>query len=258
MFCCNNHVNNDYIIKVYNEKKFDKVISLVDNEIKRNSRSDFLYRIRGYAYFKLHNFENASNDLVKSFSISKDTTPIQVVKTIAECDVFLGRYTFALDKLNHLILYDSSDAELFFLRGITYNKLNLYNKSLIDLNKAIYLNSEYDVAYNERGLLYRNLKEYVKSINDFTKYISIDSTSFFSYYNRGVTYLYLKENNKAINDFNKALLLKDTSIVYYNRAVAYSFLKEKQKSCDDLYKSRVMGFNRIDSVMIKYCSSNDL
>lgn len=240
------------------KKKYDKVIYLVDNEIERNSKSDFLYRIRGYAYFQLHNYENASSDLVKSYSISKDTTPIQVVKTIAACEVFfLGRYGFALDKLNHLILYDSTDAELFFLRGTSYNKQNSYNKALIDLNKAISLNPEYDVAYNERGLLYKNLKEYVKSIDDFTKYISIDSTSFFSYYNRGIAYLYLKENNKAINDFNKALVLKDTSIVYYNRAVAYSFLKEKQKSCDDLYRSRVMGFNRIDSVMIKYCSSND-
>ncbi|MFN8282131.1 MAG: tetratricopeptide repeat protein [Chitinophagales bacterium] len=253
---CDNESINKEIFKQYENKNFNKVVELSSNEIDNNDKNYYLYEIRGFSYFYLQEYDKAYEDLIKLQSITKDTTSKEVLKAIAACDFHLNRNEQALQVLNPLVFKYNSDKELLFLRGRIYKTIGDISKSFIDFNHAISIDSNYDVAYNERGLLYRDTKEFNNAKNDFTKYISLDSTTFFAYYNRGVTYLYLKEYNLALADFNKALSLKDTSIAYYNRAITYKFLNQKDKSCEDMYKSRIMGFNRIDSILIKYCINN--
>ena len=94
--------------------------------------------------------------------------------------------------------------EYYFYLGLVSEDL----KEKADFyTKAIKNNPNYMDAYINRGLVYNELGEYEKSIQDYNKAIELDSKCALAYNNRGYTKFKQDDYEGALKDYNKAILL---------------------------------------------------
>lgn len=110
------------------------------------------------------------------------------------------KYQEAL-KLNNIALsgYPNS-AELYYLRGITYDDMNNKKAALADFDKAISLNSKYDDAFHYRGMVKMDLNSFQSAYVDFTTCISLNPKNGHCYLGRGLVRLELGDINGSNKD----------------------------------------------------------
>ena len=82
--------------------------------------------------------------------------------------------------------------------------MGLYDKALLDLDKTIDLQPDYASAYNNRGLVYEKLEHYDKAILDYNKALKLENSAI-AYYNRGNTYYEMEEYNNALQDYQTVI-----------------------------------------------------
>jgi tetratricopeptide (TPR) repeat protein len=107
-------------------------------------------------------------------------------------------------------------------------------QAIQEFTTAIKINPQYAVAYYVRGRTYEDIQLGAKALNDYSKVIELDPRNGHAYYNRG----YLRaENNDlqgAFADYNQALkLLPDNFNLYFNRANVKDRLNDAQGSLAD-------------------------
>ncbi len=115
------------------------------------------------------------------------------------------------------------------LQGAYYNrailkcdKLNDCRGALADYNQAIAINSKYDEAYNARAnLKYNELKDFPGALADYNQAISINPKYAEAYNNRGsLKYSELNDSSGALTDFNQAISINPKyADAYKNRAI---------------------------------------
>jgi len=103
------------------------------------------------------------------------------------------------------MLDTQKDAELYLLRGNTWNKKKDYDKAIIDYNKAIKINPKNTELYIWIGNTWYNKKDYNKAIANYNKAIKINPNYELAFYNKGAVWVAKKEYNKAIADYTKAI-----------------------------------------------------
>lgn len=93
-----------------------------------------------------------------------------------------------------------------------------------------------DITYNNRGIVYQNMKEYAKSIEDFGIAINLKPDNHQAYFNRGTSYGFLLDHSKAIEDISEAIRIDPaaSSIYYTGRAFSYVVLKDYNAAIKDL------------------------
>lgn len=125
----------------------------------------------------------------------------------------------------------NKSAQIYYLEGFLYDKLQDYDQALIMYSNSIELNKDYASAYNNRGCVYNMKKEYNHAIRDFTKAIELDPNKEIAYSNRAYVYNILEKHEKAEMDYTKALELgPQNEISYKGRGDVYVKLKEYTKA----------------------------
>ena len=115
-------------------------------------------------------------------------------------------------------------------------------KAIEYLNNAIRLQPNYANAYNIRGISYTKLEQYQRAIEDFNETIRLKPDFTNAYVNRGVAYALLLQYQRAINDFNKAIRLKPDNVNAYNsRGYVYFKQSNKKLGCQDAKKACNLG-----------------
>jgi tetratricopeptide (TPR) repeat protein len=142
---------------------FTKAIEVKPNDVN-------IYIARGWSYYALKDYKNATYDFTKAIELKK---------------------------------FDN-DAEAYYGRGSAYYRLKDYEQALFDLNKAIDLKSNYVAAYRIRGWLYYDKGDYENAISDFSYIIKHEGNNAEAYYVRGSAYRKLGKNDLAQKDLKKA------------------------------------------------------
>ena len=115
-------------------------------------------------------------------------------------------------------------------------------KAIEYLNNAIRLQPNYANAYNIRGISYTKLEQYQRAIEDFNETIRLKPDFTNAYVNRGVAYALLLQYQRAIDDFNKAIRLKPDNVNAYNsRGYVYFKQSNKKLGCQDAKKACNLG-----------------
>ena len=110
----------------------------------------------------------------------------------------------------------------FYNRALTYEKLNDFEKAIVDYHSAIDVdpknNSELNnkTVFHNLGILYGQLGQLDNAIIAFTKAIEIDGSYSAAYHNRGFAYQLKYEHDKAIEDFDRALNISPDNRDYIN------------------------------------------
>ncbi len=149
-----------------------------------------------------------------------------------------GDYPTAIKECENAIRVDPKLAAAYTGRGVTYCKLEQYEKAIADYTKVIELDPKYATAYYNRGYAYGNWGEDEKAIADYTKAIELAPKYATAYNNRGVTYCKLEQYEKAIADYTKAIELEPKDVTAYNnRGNSYFDLNQYDKAIADYDKA---------------------
>ena len=111
----------------------------------------------------------------------------------------------ALERLSQVLqrakINDEQRAELYYQRGIKYDKFGLRALAHNDFNQAINLKPDMVDAYNFLGIHFIQLQEFNQSYDAFDSVIELDPNYQFAYFNRGIALYYGGRPDLAVDDF---------------------------------------------------------
>jgi tetratricopeptide (TPR) repeat protein len=137
---------------------------------------------------------------------------------------------------------ESSDAEFYINRGISYYERGQYDQAMSDYNKALGIDPGSAKACYKRGIICFKKGEYDQAISDYTKTLGINPRYPNAHYNRGHAYAANSQYDQAILDFSKTLEIDPRDAeAYYSRAVCYYYQRGYEKSWEDVNKAQGLG-----------------
>ena len=205
-------------IRLYESGDYQEALKTFNNVIDMDPGYPLGYDMRGTIYVALNDYEHALNDYNKALEL--DPTFAQafynrgrVYSLLKKYDQALsdlqqsikhdaahfgyrangnigliyyqqGQYQKALDAFAASTAYDSSKADVFYLRGETYTALGNYEAAVTDYQSAVSRYPQYDSAYQSLGYAYYKLAQYDKAVEALKQAQNISPTG-------AVAHLYL-------------------------------------------------------------------
>jgi regulator of sirC expression with transglutaminase-like and TPR domain len=113
------------------------------------------YYLRGEAYEKLGNYNQALDDFKKSIELNPYYESGYMGRGILYAKS--GNYQQAIEDFDHAIRINPNDSDLYYNRGLSYKLIAKYQKAIQDFDKAIQLNPQNIDAYVNREMCYMEL-----------------------------------------------------------------------------------------------------
>jgi len=113
-------------------------------------------------------------------------------------EIALARLTQVLQRAE---ISDGQRAELFYQRGVEYDKVGLRALARFDFNQAINLKPDMVDAYNFIGIHFTQLQEFNQAYDAFDSAIELAPDHEYAYLNRGIALYYGGRPNLAADDF---------------------------------------------------------
>ena len=190
-------------------------------------------------------------------------------------------YTKSIEDYDKAIELDSTDAELYNMRGVAKNDFFMFDEALADYEKAIELDSNNTVYYMNRGYLKLwHVGDTLGALEDLNKSHSLDSLHLFTYFTRGTLFLEIKKYSKAIDDLSVFIKFyeednidwgesryevtdENIGMVYFLRGSAKYFTNQIESACEDWKIAIRLGYKStgqetsppilLDVVFDRYC-----
>ena len=176
----------------------------------------------------------------------------------------LELYTFALN-LNENFL------DAWINRGLVYNELGYYEKSISDYNKAIEIDSKCALAFNNRGYTRFKQKDYQGALEDYNKAILLNPKFQMALDNKALLFqtVCLKDDKdfnekyylslgiadvnecnfpEAISSLDEALTLNPNSeVAYFYKAICFHSLNRTAEAYENYTKAIELNKNMVDA-----------
>ena len=139
-------------------------------------------------------------------STTNETAPSVIGQLIiAEPNAVSYKSEIALARLSQVLqraeVSDGQRAELFYQRGVEYDKVGLRALARFDFNQAINLKPDMVDAYNFLGIHFTQLQEFNQAYDAFDSAIELAPDHEYAYLNRGIALYYGGRPNLAADDF---------------------------------------------------------
>ena len=166
-------VKKKNILKLFQEKKFSKVIKLGTQQIKKNSNDADLLYVLGFSAINLQNYIDAEKYFKKLLDLKKT-------------------------------------AYIFYVYGNIQSKLKNYQEAIVSFENALSLNPKLSEAYNNLANANKSINNINEAIKNYQKSIEKDKKNLTAYFNLAVL---LKENKQywECKKIYEKILLVDTN-----------------------------------------------
>ena len=191
-------------------------------------------------------------------------------------------YTKSIEDYDKAIKLDSTDAELYNMRGVAKNEFFMFDEALADYEKAIELDSNVAVYYMNRGYLKLwHVGDTIGALEDLNRSHSLDSLELLIYFTRGSLFLETKKYSKAIDDLSVFIKFyeddnidwgesprvevtdENIGMIYFLRGNAKYFTNQIEAACEDWKIAISLGYKStgqetsppilLDVVFDRYC-----
>ena len=193
-----------------------------------------------------------------------------------------SEYTKSIEDYDKAIKLDSTDAELYNMRGVAKNEFFMFDEALADYDKAIELDSNVAVYYMNRGYLKLwHVGDTIGALEDLNRSHSLDSLELLIYFARGSLFLETKKYSKAIDDLSVFIKYyeennidwgesprvevtdENIGMIYFLRGNAKYFTNQIEAACEDWKIAISLGYKStgqetsppilLDVVFDRYC-----
>ena len=219
---------NDLIKKaeeLFNQKKFDAVITLLTDKELEKQKNAKLYAWKAIANYKL-GVDNTVTMLWAEKAIETDSKYYMGYFVRACVWMIEKKYDKAKADYDIAIDLNPEYAEGYYYRGLVWQSKKEKEKAIVDFDKAINCykkaienNPNDEDLYLQRGIVkyykgdyHEAIDDYTKVIDDYTKVID-DNTK-------------VKDDNTKVKDDNTKTIKSDLALTYYNRGLAKAALKD--------------------------------
>lgn len=248
----------EHILKrLYDNLKFEEIISYCDEQIKLDQSNYLFFGARGRSFYELNQLDKAINDISKSLELYPNY--IKGLFNRSQCYFDLEKYQLAI--------YDIEKAHSLSSEEIFYDQLGLSYVYIDDGIKAIenftlHLKDNLDnqvLAW--RANAHFHLDQFKEAIKDYETILSsdIDSSGILNieknfYSLLGLSYLSIDDHIKAVENFTLSLKDNLDYDVLAWRAEAYFYLdqfEEARKDYETILLSDVENsqvFNNIEKI----------
>jgi len=180
-----------------------------------------------YGVFLLFNKkpEEAIKKFKKSISIKRDFFDSHY--NLAECFVYLEKYSEALSELILCKEIQPKNSLVFFNLGTIYYIIKNYEKAEFYFKISLELDNNNNHFKNALGRVLIELKKYDQAITLFNDVLKLEKDNIASYFNLALTY-HLKKNYITAIFFYEQLLNLDKKIenAYINLSICYNKIKK--------------------------------
>lgn len=198
----------------FNMQKYDSCIAALNQgepfaskEKDPETQKANLYRLRGSAYYRLNNFNEAVNDLTRTLRISQSNWSDFAI--LGSCYFNLGRIDEAIEALEKSNTMKPGQTSTMELLG---------------------------EAYLKKGIEALSKKQFAAALQQLQKAAGYDPKNGYIHYNLGETYIFEKKYQDAEKALNRAAaLMPENPDVYGRLGLVYEKLK-KLDSAMDAYK----------------------
>ena len=104
--------------------------------IELDSNNDQAYSNRGHMLITLKRYDEAINDLKKSIQIAPSETAFA---NLGLAHYLVDSNKLAIDDYTNALKLDPNDGESLYLRGVSYNKINMPNEACADFKRSLSL-----------------------------------------------------------------------------------------------------------------------
>ncbi len=216
-------------------KKYDEVIELLSDEILATLQKADLYVEKAQAYWRLNRFDFCAIEVDKALLIDDQNYKANKYRghlAAEEID-----YHSAVEYYKKALKKKPNNAELQWLIGDAFSRLNDYEAAKKYLNKSLKINKENPGAYNGLGNLNFHQKNFKQAILFYQEAIKIKPNEADFYYNIALSYQNLKDYSSTIKFYSKAIEIKPNYLEsYYNRASIYKITGNYKASLADYTK----------------------
>lgn len=157
------------------------------------------YYNRGLLYLK----NNKPDLAIKNFNQTLDLYDYNKAY-VARASAYYMLHDFpkAMNDIRHVLQSDENNIKAHFVLGNCYNDLNKLEEAMREYNKCIELNKDEPEYYFKRAITYGKKQDFNSCLNDLTLSIELDPEFYEAYFWRGVAKVNLKQN--ACDDFRIA------------------------------------------------------
>ncbi|MDX9694664.1 MAG: tetratricopeptide repeat protein [Bacteroidales bacterium] len=250
------------------KEEFEDIFQNDEYDELLNRWEDMLKNKKKY-FFDVFEFENIidyyidtdkANNALKAITLAAEQHPTSIIIQLKKAQVFIdkGQSAQALKIIEQLELIESSNVDVYLVKGAALNALNRYSEAERAFDLAISLSfdekaeviqsvanafeqiGKYQVslkylleAYKldptnllilfDIGYCYEKLGQIKKSIDYYLRYLDREPFSENAWYNLGILYTKAEMFDKAVEAYEFALAINpEFSLAYFNLANAYS------------------------------------
>ncbi len=220
----------DEVKHLYENRKFNDVITLIDNKkniVPKDLKEgwEYLYSVRGISNYFQKNYFEAISDITLSINNSSTEYPNMIFYR-ALCKSEVKDYYGAISDCDILIKLGEKN------KGTSYDLATIYN------NKAYALT---------------NLKKYNEALPLVKKALELNNSYWYIWDTKGEIEYYLGNYNQCIQDMSQAIKIKKDANSFYFRGLSYHKSGKKELGCKDLSTSGEMGKKEAYYDINKYC-----
>ncbi|TAF34428.1 MAG: tetratricopeptide repeat protein [Cytophagales bacterium] len=145
------------------------------------------------------------------------------------------QYAEVIRTLSTLLQSQSTNPDIYNLRGSAFFEQKKYTEALSDFQKAVELSQTNYKYFLNRAHALRALKKYGDALKDYEKAAQMNGAELDIFLNKGIVLLNLGRFKEALADLNKAngINPNEKNVLYY-RGLASIGLQDYQKAVEDL------------------------
>jgi tetratricopeptide (TPR) repeat protein len=175
-----------------------------------------------------HKSNLAQSQLIKPQSAPVDLTIFHL--NLGDEYLQKREYAAAINSYNQALLFNNSDADIYYKLGLVNYQLGEYHTAIINYSQAINLNINHPQAYNQIGLVHYQLGNYQIAIEAYTQAIRVNPHIAINYKNRADVRSHIGDIQGAIEDYNQAIKLNpDYATTQKDRQITRYLLNDQQQ-----------------------------
>ena len=207
-------------VTLYNQGRFDDVISLSSRLIKEYPQTSALHNIMGVISFEKGLIESAIEHFQKVIELDPNNPhAYNNLGSALEKNKLLKE---AIEAYNKAISIKPDYAEAYYNIGVTLQGQGKLEEAIRCYKKAISINPNYAEVYNNIGNIFKDQCKLEKALEAFNKALSIKSDFFEPYMNMGRILWEQGKLEETIATYKKTLAIRpDSAESYINLGFAF-------------------------------------